>query len=381
VRGKWLRVSATSDINAEDFMISLLPYDVNAQSINNDYFPTTCTPVDGIKICSNLIWLTPLISNIGVAFSWPNKSLVTPENIRYQVAEATTVTTDNENRYKTWVGLLKHKYYRTKEVDWEKAYAAGLSTLASPRGIDPLPRAIWEVINRLPEHSKTNLHLIDNRTITKELEARVYPTCIQIDDLTWRLDLPATYTAVGNKWYPSNPQEYISRAHDCLSQPNAGKWIVNLTEQTAGNALIPIAALAPLLRNTPVTHRKNSAGDLTVTALNNFSISGNEKDHLKWKTAFPSYKGKIDFIVDKHCGENVCSTITLAIKGNGRLLGQASNTLSISNELIDINSEIKLQLTTHWQTDKDGNIYTHIQPDVVLNEQGIEKALLGEQQQ
>jgi len=378
LHGKWLRVSASTDINTDDFMISLQPYDANSEKANNDYFPSTCTPVDGVKICSNLLWLTPQTSKIAVTFSWPKKSLATPENIKYQIAEAGEVTVDNENKYKTWVNLLKQKYYRTKDVDWEKVYAAGLSNLASPSGIDPLLRAIWAAINQLPEHTKTHLLLMDSRKISKELEARIYPTCIQIDDSTWRLDLPSTHTAIGNKWYTSNSQEYISRAHECLSQPGAGKWIVNLTELTAGYTLVPIAALAPLLGNIPVAHTKNAAGEITATTLTNFGISTNDKPHFEWKTAFPPYKGKIDFIVDKHCGENICDAVVLAIRGNGRILGQASNALSISNELFDINDEVKLQLTTHWLTDKDGKIYTQIQPDVVLDEQDIEKALLGE---
>lgn len=380
IQGKWLRVSASNNVNADDFHISILPYNTNSQNLNTDYFPTTCIPVNGQKTCSNLIWLPPLTSKIGVLFSWPKKILVTPENIRYQIAETTAVTTDNENRYKTWVNLLKQKYYRTKEVDWEKAYAAGLNTLAAPNGIDPLPRALWEVVSQLPERTQTHLLLIGTRKIDEALEARVYPTCIQIDTSTWRLDLPATYTAIGNKWYPSNPQKYISRAHECLSQPNADKWIVNLTEQTAGNTLISIAALAPLLGNTPIIYRKAPTGERIETNLYNFSVSTQGKDHLQWKTAFSPYKGKIDFIVDKYCGENICGAIALATKGRGRLLGQVSSTHSISNEIIEINNEIKLQLTTHWLTDKEGKIYTHVQPDVVLDEHGIEKALLGEMQ-
>jgi len=377
IREKWLRVSASSDITGEDFDISIVPYK-NFQNINGQYFPSSCAPLNGKKVCSNIIRLPSSASHISIVFSWPKKSLVTPENIRYHIAEDSIVTLENKNRYEEWTDLLKQKYYRSKEVDWATVHAAGLSSLAAPSGIDPLPRALWELINQLPEHRETQLFSVGTRTISKEEEPRIYPTCIQINDLTWRLDLPATYTAIGNKWYGSNQKEYIARAHECLLQPGAAKWIVNLTEQTAGNIHTVIAALAPLLGNTSNLYRKNAAGELKTLNLNNVGIGSNGQAYTSRPIVIPPYNGQADFIVDKHCGEHLCGDIVMTIKGNGRLLGQASATPSVSNELFVINKEIQLQLTTHWLTDSEGKIFTQIQPDVLLNEQGIEKALLGE---
>jgi hypothetical protein len=205
------------------------------------------------------------------------------------------------------------------------------------------------------------------------------PTCEAINASTWRLNLPGTETLSGNNWLKVNSAEYIEAAHKCLSNLSVTKWIVNLTKLEAGSWGAALAALAPLLGNGPMITRKNTSSERKLL-INNLNISEQDNVLITWQNQFPPYKGQIDFILSKNCGNEVCGNVWLAVKEHGRTIGFQSSSIFVSNESIDINKTMHLQISNERTADANGKTFTKVDPLAVVDKKNLEKALKDELQ-
>ena len=124
VQGQWLRVSTNTAITAPDIYIGTSSTDHTKNAFSKAP-PTQCTIEGEVKACVNRIWVTEKTDTIGFDFSWHKNKDLTLDNIKYELARNATIDPNNEIRFKALLSEITQKYYRSSEVDWQKAYSVG----------------------------------------------------------------------------------------------------------------------------------------------------------------------------------------------------------------------------------------------------------------
>lgn len=367
LKNQWLRVSieAESENQATNIWMWL---ENNAQHNLFRWIFPQCHSTANKYICSNTLWISSG-DHLKIRLNWPDTSQP-PSNIHAEIAKPQPVSPSRAANYQAYFQEIKNHYYRSKEVNWEQAYSAGFSALSSPADTDPVPHSISQLMAQLPDTSHMQILAKPFGSNTTNNQQPQYPECQQLNDNTYRLDLPGTAQGPGVEWTLTTEQEFIARAHACFArQPNA-RWIINLTENRGGNANLLFAALAPAFGNGVQLYYRNNQKQDYPLSIDARRIAIDGQTQISWNSTPVYISGKREFAINRNCASS-CEAIALAAKTAALLVGGKTAGFTTANEVIPLNDKWQLQLTSAWMLDKQKNYWVAITPDTELDEQEL----------
>lgn len=368
VEGYWVRLSGRTPAATPDFSVWFHVFDQSNRPLYRP-LPTACSVEGGRKTCSNAAFILPGGDRIRAAFysgTWTG--VVEPGDL--ELALTTQASEDSVKRYASLTRLIKSRFYRARDVDWESAISAGALALRAPADIDPLPQAIAILVGMLPGNSHSSVYS------TMEIEPGAnadsvplaLPACVSLQPGVWKIDMPPT---------PNNARgdaRYLAAAHQCTQHRGVRHWIVNMTANGGGDSALQFGALAPLFGLGPQMVFKNSGHSTFPLVLKKRSVEvGGVPRHI-WQRALPTFRGKVTFVVGPGCA-SACESLAIAAKGRFKMVGQKTAGLTTANESFRINEKVSLQLTVGVMTTMAGVVFPSVEPDVTLDDALIQKML------
>ena len=351
--GGWLRASATAPADTPDFGVWIRGYDDKLVPLSRP-LPTTCRVVDASKTCANTAWVMPGAAKLGVTFWNGWKGLIVPGPVEF--ARGVDATPENEARYDRLADEIQQLYIDSDAVDWPRVRAAGRAVLAAPPDIDPLPSAIGVLIALLPKHQ----HMLIYRRHDAVTAAVSLPECKAIGDDSWKLSLPAT------------PQDtdaqasYLASAHACLATAGVHHWLIDLSNDSGGDAMLQMAALQPVLGTGPQLKFRGAKGSVSVLELQQTSVTVDGVPHYHWTDIVQHVDADMAFVIGPRCA-SACEEVALAAKGRFRLVGQPTAGLTSVNETRTISDDLSVTITSGVAVDLRDRTFERIVPDVTLS--------------
>jgi|GEM_PF-4824129 len=365
VEGKWVRVIGSADANSPDFMILISVFNEQSRAINRS-LPTLCETVGNRKMCSGASWIRPGGATAKVTL-YSNYLPVTVVLEKAEVAVESQVRQVNVSRFEAITSDMARLYFRTSEVDWPLIKSKVEMALQSPEDIDPIPYAVLQLLSHLPDSKHSAVYRTEGRVTGEPL----LPLCKKLQSggvSTWRLDLPGT---------PSREQDnalYIQAANTCLARPGVRRWVINLTENSGGDAIVMFAALSQLFKAGPLMEFQNTSGGRFVVAKSSEGISINGKLNQRVKTTHRPFQGKVLVAVSKACASS-CEAVAIAMKGQHQVVGTSTAGLATANESLPLNSRFSLAITSGYMADAKGKIYSIVVPDLAVSDEVIARII------
>lgn len=368
VRGHWVRVTGSALASAPDFKVWIHTFAKDRRSPLSRPMPTTKCVINGLrKLCSNEAWVAADAQEVRASF-YASGTDVQVLPWRVEIADTASVDPRSTRRYNALIRKLQDIYFRSVDVDWPTARAAGLPALASPSGVDPLPQAGELLLEALPDHRHMSI-ILNNAPLSGTMIQM--PRCEPLGGGRWKLVLPAsTGQRLGDR-------RYVDISQRCLMYVSARRWIIDLTSDMGGNASTQLAALAPLLAPGLQLRYRNAAGKMFAVALTPHSVKLDSRDVARWPVRLQMVHAPTQFVIGPGCA-SACEAVALSAKGRFPLLGQPTAGLTSANEVISLNSDVSMLVTAGVMTDRAGTApYPNgVRPDVLLNERATRALLM-----
>jgi C-terminal processing protease CtpA/Prc len=256
-------------------------------------------------------------------------------------------------------------------VNWEKLISWVTPALAAPGDLDPLPYMFSLMAKELPSGGHTYVYNTASSASPTEENSVEFPKCTNRRNHEVLLTLPET---------PSNKRDendYIRAAHRCFRQPNVNHWIIDLRQNSGGDAALQVAALTPLIGLGTSLQYLNNKGNYIAVRI---TPKGVFNSHLLQyafhrKPIFIPQSAKVTVLLGSGCA-SACEALAIALtaKQNIQSMGQATAGFATGNEILKINDNFNLALTSGYMTDRDGKvIYPRITPDILASDEIINK--------
>ena len=368
VEGHWVRLSGRASAKTPDFNVWFHVFDKHDRPLYRPV-PTICTVDGSTKICTNFAFIAKGgAKNRAAFYSYSGEGIVEPGPV--EVARMALARPDAVKRYTALTQQIKTNYYRSHEVEWDAAIAAGELALKAPADVDPVPQAIAILVAKLPgnSHSKIYSTATTGPVQKGHQPPFVLPTCRLLRRGIWKIDIPQTTND------DQGDAQYLSAAHQCMKQKGVRHWIVNMTENAGGDTALQFGALAPLFGQGPQMMFANADKSQFAVALRKSSVEVGGKTRMAWKRPVPDFQGKATFVVGPGCA-SACESLAIAAKGRFPIVGQKTAGLTTANESLVINPDLALQLTVGTMTSTAGVFYKSIEPDTTLDDTSIQKVL------
>lgn len=357
LEGQWVRIGATASAGAPDFWAWVHVFDADNKAMGR-VMPTTCELSGKRKRCHTIAWVRPGAARLRLGFYSNFVPVeITPDSAEWAPAQA--VTPQNLARYTALRQSIRDRYFRSGGFDWTMS-ALEQGALNAPDGVDPVPHALRDLINRLPDNKHTNL-LVDNQSAPLTMPL-VLPTCAQRADGSWLLHMPSTPAKMDDN------ARYVEAGHDCIARAPGGKWLIDLSDHGGGNTMLTFAALAPVLGigNMMMYLLPNKNQEMLSLTRQSVIVGGNV--NVQWEKKTVPFAGSATFLIGPGC-MSACESIAIAVKGRYKTIGQPTGGYTSVNDTIRINPSMQIALTIGMQADANGKTYDTVAPDEMLDEQ------------
>nr|WP_295778381.1 S41 family peptidase [Rhodoferax sp.] len=362
VDGKWIRVTSSADAKSPDFKILISILDEQSRVISKN-LPTLCEIKGLRKTCITTAWIQPAGASAKVTlYSNFLPVIAVPE--KFEVALESQLRQENVSRFEDITSEMARLYFRTVEVDWPLIKSKVEGALVAPEEIDPIPYAIAQLVGRLPDSKHSAVYPTTNEQDSKP---PVLPACKELrsrGSSIWRLDLPGTSGS------QQSNSLYVRAATKCFGRPKVKQWIINLTENFGGDAMVMFAALSPLFKYGALMQFQNPNGGRFVVVKSSSGISLNGKLMQRVNPAKRSLRSKVLVVVNKVCASS-CEAVAIALKGNHQIVGTSTAGFATANESLILNKRFALAITSGYMADAKGKVFSIVEPDLIITDEDI----------
>ena len=351
--GHWVRISATVEGPAD-----LLPlvHGFREGSRLSSATPRACAIAAGQapRECSAVGWIPPGVDEVRIRWWNRTASPAHLRDVRLEVwqggphAEAAAQLND-------LLARVRDRYAWAADVDWPAVAAALAPMTAAPSDESPLPQMAAALLPLLPRHEHMAVRHLSKESTESPSDVPL-PSCRLLGGRLF-LRLPGTPDA------PARAGAYVEAAHACLRRSS---WAVtlDLRESPGGDAQLMIAAAAPLLPPGLQLSYVNAGGKSVDVVLDNDRVLLGGQTQYRFAPMRRSAKARpVAVLLGPGCA-SACEALAVALRGQARFIGQPTAGLTTANEMLPLDADFGLMVTSGWMRDRAGNtIDGPIRPD------------------
>jgi carboxyl-terminal processing protease len=361
-RAQWLKISGDVSRAEADIGFIITTFDGSRRMARSA--PSLCDASSGRTRCAAYAWIPPEATKARAAI-WSNAAPATLSDVRLEVAQQQIEMPAARARLTAILAEIREKYYLSKDTDWAAIENRTGQLMVAPVGVDPIPEAIVVAREMLPGHEHAGVFRSASRTPSAPAGESELPSCRQVDEATWVLNLPGTFSLT-----PRQLDEYIAASHTCIaSSGQQSRWIIDLRANTGGNLYVMLAAMAPFLAYEQLLAFIGPSGNELPVTLTQKGVEVDGQVAYAWVgPAGALSTTPVIAWIGGSCGSS-CEALTIALSDRQAtvLVGQPTAGLATANESITLNGDYDLHITAGWMAHRNGErAEGRIRPGVAL---------------
>lgn len=269
--------------------------------------------------------------------------------------------------------LMRSRFFRSKEVDWDALAAQGRGWLKSPSRLAWISAVAW-VSRELPSNGHTFVKAGPLSGPNKSVPEVSGNEVTQLDNRTGYVKLTASPESRDERLAYADP---VRRQILALINKGTKVWIVDLRGNHGGSLYAMLNALSPLIGNRRLGYMAFDGGRrqaFGVSSSGSYLTDTDQFDVIHVAQPMDDLTGKDSVAVKRyvlidHGCASACEAVAVALGGmpDTQTFGEASAGLTTANTTYPLGTQFELVLTEAYIQDIHGNrVYPRVEPATVL---------------